>query len=662
MNMRQLAIGNRQSSSRAFTRRRPLVSLHRGFTLVELLIAIVVLLAVILALSRIFSTATDVTSIGRASASILQEAAVIESRMREDIANISADGFFAIRQVAIRNDVHVPNGGPLLDHTRPPHAYIRADQLVFITENAQNFEMTRIGEALNLMAQAPAARVYWGHAVQFPDGPAFEVGSPSNRGNAFDPASLPGQQPLVPWRRGPIDMERTWFDRATQAPGGVFGTSIYSRSAGVTIDGTQPSVQRWLLARHAALLADSSPPADGPNINRKTRFGAEGTGTGPGGFAGAVPLARSIFSDTAYADGWHPRYGWSRELRNGRVAGAASTPSEIRRWIRTNPIEFGLPEFFRPWTDFDNDYIGIGGDQRTLIAREAIYYPRGERRAPSMIRVDQALTNHIIGTAVSDIVIEWTWDDGTGDLHDEQGNLLLYQFDNVAGEYLIRSEKELRGPVVFNEESAWWPFGFYTNWYDPNTSTLYSYQPEQPWFGLNERWFCDTDPCPPDRGVGFYSDAPFNDSGYQNSYQFRANYKPADTIFPNLSTIVFPQSGTYNDDQWSTIEWWGNATAFANRHPNSELARWADYGDRVLIYEATFGYNHDTPVRETVGGMNDLNGNTISQMIDPYLGYTPWPSAIRVTMTLHDPQGRMESGRQVQFVIELPRRTRTGSE
>ena len=32
------------------------------------------------------------------------------------------------------------------------------------------------------------------------------------------------------------------------------------------------------------------------------------------------------------------------------------------------------------------------------------------------------------------------------------------------------------------------------------------------------------------------------------------------------------------------------------------------------------------------------------------------PTALRITMTLHDPAGRLEAGREVQFIIDLPRK------
>ncbi len=55
----------------------------------------------------------------------------------------------------------------------------------------------------------------------------------------------------------------------------------------------------------------------------------------------------------------------------------------------------------------------------------------------------------------------------------------------------------------------------------------------------------------------------------------------------------------------------------------------------VRMYEAIFGYNQSDPSRD---------------------GFTPWPSALRITMTLHDPKTRLERGRTFQFVIRLPKR------
>ena len=54
--------------------------MRRAFTVVELLIAVVVMLAVIIATSKIFNTASKVSSTGEANADVLQQGTVIEEQ------------------------------------------------------------------------------------------------------------------------------------------------------------------------------------------------------------------------------------------------------------------------------------------------------------------------------------------------------------------------------------------------------------------------------------------------------------------------------------------------------------------------------------------------------------------------------------------------------
>lgn len=63
----------------------------------------------------------------------------------------------------------------------------------------------------------------------------------------------------------------------------------------------------------------------------------------------------------------------------------------------------------------------------------------------------------------------------------------------------------------------------------------------------------------------------------------------------------------------------------------------------VRMYEAIFGFNQN-------------RGLAANGAPDYSLGYTPWPSAIRITMTLHDARAKIEKGRTFQFVVELPKR------
>jgi hypothetical protein len=57
------------------------------------------------------------------------------------------------------------------------------------------------------------------------------------------------------------------------------------------------------------------------------------------------------------------------------------------------------------------------------------------------------------------------------------------------------------------------------------------------------------------------------------------------------------------------------------------------FDNDVYVYQAVFGYDKKL---------------------------TPWPSALRITMTVHDPRNRIQQGREVQFILNLPKRVRAG--
>ncbi|MEC9234431.1 MAG: prepilin-type N-terminal cleavage/methylation domain-containing protein, partial [Planctomycetota bacterium] len=118
--------------------RRLSSAVRRAFTLTEMLVAISVLLVVVIATSTIFGTAQKVASVGESNSELLQQAIAIERVMRRDLQRVSANGFFAIQCVGVRNDVNLASTGRLLDPTRPADAEIRADQLLFFTNGATN--------------------------------------------------------------------------------------------------------------------------------------------------------------------------------------------------------------------------------------------------------------------------------------------------------------------------------------------------------------------------------------------------------------------------------------------------------------------------------------------------------------------------------------------
>jgi hypothetical protein len=74
----------------------------------------------------------------------------------------------------------------------------------------------------------------------------------------------------------------------------------------------------------------------------------------------------------------------------------------------------------------------------------------------------------------------------------------------------------------------------------------------------------------------------------------------------------------------------------------------AGTGAGVVVYEAIFGYNRDRP-------LDPLTDRPwVADPTSRAVAYTPWPSALRFTMVLHDPETKLETGRRVEFVIDLP--------
>ncbi|MHC4140734.1 MAG: prepilin-type N-terminal cleavage/methylation domain-containing protein [Planctomycetota bacterium] len=65
-----------------------------------------------------------------------------------------------------------------------------------------------------------------------------------------------------------------------------------------------------------------------------------------------------------------------------------------------------------------------------------------------------------------------------------------------------------------------------------------------------------------------------------------------------------------------------------------------------IVYEAIFGYNQHLPLDRATGA--PWAGGP-----DAGVAYTPWPSALRITMTLRDTAARTVTGREVQFVLHL---------
>jgi hypothetical protein len=486
------------------------------------MIAVLVLLVVIVATSRIFGTASQVTGMGQAAAAVLQEAGAIERRLRTDVEQLSPEGFLAIRCVAVRNSVNLQAGGPLLDPELPPGEWIRADQILFFTNGVQSVQGFRAAAGIQRKGQGTAARVYYGHGWQVPQAPPAEFESDEVT-YGIDPV-LDATDPLVPWYRGGFrDFEKIRFRRSASTP-----PYDYSSGGGAgAFSMNQPPAPGWVLARQAVVLADDGgdPAAGGANVFLAAPGGEGGVRTTP--WIGDAVIVNGRVDASA--------------ARLGNLA--RSGLAEIRFRVTDDPTEHF--DALADWFPEQRDVIGA-----------LLFYPRAERHAPSMSRVDQALTDHTLASACSSFTVDWTYADGAGS-----------------------------GGVQVNSIAA------------------------QPWFGL--------DPVP---------NGAFGAPGPRDVRTF-GNYVIDEMGGANAALPVRAES----------IERFAPDLSDAGQEISS-----AD----VVVYEAFFGCNQTRP--------RDLNGAAWDA--DAPTAYTPLPTAIRLTMTLHDPAGKLAAGRVVQFVIDLPRR------
>ena len=528
-------------------RERPLIAprIRAGFTLVELLIAVVVLLVVILAVGRIFSTAGQVTAYGQATADLLQEARAIENQMRRDFARISKEGFLAIQCIEVRNDVNFASSGQLLDPAKDPDYVFRADRLILFVDGfaatsgyVESQELSG-GATVTNNPHSAVSRVYYGHGVQFPTGKALS-----------DPCCYGDGQPLTPWSFSDPFNENTLVEMQAW-PGGGFGSPIV---------GTQPPPAECLLLRQPVLLAD-----DGGSPLFYGSQGRNGAG--------------SIWPDPYYDGGVQDR----GSIRKGRVDIAGQTPEAIERFVTKKESGFpsSVPGNYAPDRPWIVNSGAVPSGQRVIA--QAFAYPRGEKTAPSSRREDQMLTNAMLGSNVSSFAIDCTYDDGAGRQSAPDGSTLL-------GVDLVTDDATAMGGVVVDAART------------------------QPWFGL--------------------PDLPANQNAFANrGVRTFTSYAATD---PSNLGNAFPSWPVYPQSIEGAV-------------PVDVVAIGSGSNAQVRTYQAAFGFNRNRPFTSVGSGPE-------GRWMSPDLAYTPLPSAIRVTLVLHDPRGTITEGRTFQFTIPLDTR------
>lgn len=664
-----------------------------------MMVAVVVLLAVIIATSKIFSTASKVTSTGEATADVLQQAGVIEEQIRRDLNNITQNGYMAIQCVAVRNDVNRTwiATAPLINPELAPDAVIRADTVVFFTagkETTMRWSGPNDTSAYGGNQESRAARVYYGHGVQLPTlgnnpedaTPSTGAGSPSRIKPIIQGITGAGGMPnqILPW---------TWANPATASVRWQWGTTNNNSGGAPKVSPNQPGAREWVLCRKSTLLADDGGRVlyyPDPPIGSLGNAVGLGPSSAPSVFGDAANTGSLGFSGNDTASGYlemrarayvpTSNSGASRlvpspMMQSGWVDIAASELDDIRRCIAptlTLTTAYGIPStgtaqvflnsIATPWvcqpgalTPFDKPLgwpstepwpnvpvtgphlaspASTGGftSQRDRIIRGTFgpvnsasqfssanfsnlglaAWPRAEKVLPNSDRGSEILAGGVLSNNCSSFQVDWTWDRGTGKQEDDTGAPLtaFYQLGNMVNAATMRGYEPDAGP--WNVAA-----GDFTRQPRP-----------QPWFGF------------PDTGWGSGNGAVIPLAAQrmgvtlaQDPAAMPIYLSPPPPALPANSTNVHMQRVAQGIEGIP-----GHALVPAVQHP------WGA-GVPIVVYTAIFGFNQDQAYLVTPDGLPVMRDD-----------FTPWPSQLRFTLTLHDPRLVLDRGREFQFVVDVPKR------
>ncbi|MFO0873727.1 MAG: hypothetical protein U0575_07110 [Phycisphaerales bacterium] len=375
---------------------------RRAFTLTELLVTVVILIVIILATSKIFATASKVTSLGQANADLLQTATALERQVRRDIERLTHDGFLVIRSYAVPNNVRqiqFPGASPpapLLNPLLAPNAIVRSDQLLFFAngvESTQQFvgSAALFDDAGNVITevrsqQGSAYRVLYAHGVQFGDQMPVRL----------DPGAFSDGSAVVPWswddpNDGP-DLETQEFYK--YGTGNLLQYNTPPTATPQRVIGSQPEARQWTLARQPVLLGD-----DGGSLWYYRVGDAFAPSPVPqNGKPGDAPnSAPGLWPNT-------PGTPFNTLIPSSRVDVAATNLADVRSIVTNSGANTWL-------------------QQRQRMV-DALTFPRAERESPSMLRADQMLVSPGIAAGCSSFTVEWTYASGVGTAFKSDGTLV----------------------------------------------------------------------------------------------------------------------------------------------------------------------------------------------------------------------------------------------
>jgi len=671
-------------------------STRPGFTLTELLVAIGAVAILTVGIGRIFASINGLVSTGIAVAELDQVARTIEQRMREDLEALSDmdadETYIAMRMREIGHperpiyltaedrEFDIRAGvSPYDEESRA--VYRRLDEIVFIAggqTGARSFATAQFDDFwTEAMPAAEHARIYWGHGLKPKQDPDWPDPEPANRFPADENAQ----------RTPPRLFE----------PDGYFG----DRPAGDDPSELNPTIDEilgrneyaadWTLVRHPALLL--GPKASGDSQSLIGPFPAMSGAVGglPLGAGAAREYAPFIRDIETFGRVWPALNSFSGEfnepgntetrpdprmLRHGRVDIIAQSLEGVRRFLEGEPqpapdgdgAEVGEPAIVG-WP-FENGVgrvgqdLNAGGDWWSELDNETLQQPLWrwpDRASPPTKPLGQArndyrdtmqdLRSAIAGTIIRPLVeieppvLDHVRDSAASDEEDPENAVM----DNHA----------VIAPRCSSFEIAWTDGSIAIEEWDLNLDGVPEYFPgDRIWYDISR-----VDPTEENAWRLDSIERNTIDEIAQFKRQIRwAQGEPPVSVFGNKAL---------NDGQsvLPTVRWdfrdfgmnvvtglttGDDIDAVYNPDMTGGVPSWLDdsSGDG-----SPDGFEHLVifPFRDSVkrgAGASEATPD-VGVGFDESSDAWPKPKFIRVRMTLHDAQNRIEGGKQYEFIFPI---------
>lgn len=668
---------------------------RRAFTLTELLVAIGAVAVLTVGIGRIFASINGLVSTGIAVAELDQVARTIEQRFREDLEALSDmesdETYIAIRMREIGHpdrpiylsaedrEFDIRAGvSPYDEESRA--VYRRLDEIVFIAggqAGSRSFATAQFDDFwTEAMPASEHARIYWGHGLKPKQSPDWPAPDPENRFPADETAQRTPPRLFEP--------DGYFGDRAGENDQSTLNPTI------PTIFGRNEYASEWTLVRQPTLLL--GPDASGDSQRRGGPFPvmAGAVNALPLGAGAAREYAPFIRDIETFARVWPDLNGFAGEfnqpgnseddwpdprmLRHGRVDIIAQSLEGVRRFLEGEP---------QPAPDGDGAPVdapaivgwpfesGIGrlgqdpdtGDWWSELDNETLQQPlwRWPDRASTttkplgQARMDyrdtlQDLRSAIAGTIIRPLVeIEPPVLDHIRDSS---------AFDEEDPENALMDNHAVIAPRCSSFEIAWTDGSVAIEEWDLNADGVPEYYPgDRIWFDISR-----VDPT--EENAWNLSSIERNtiDEIAQFKQQIRwAQGEPPVSVFGNKALnqgqpVLPTVRWDFRDFGLKVVtglDTGDNIDAVYNPDMTGGLPSWlADDGGGPPD-----GFEHIVvfPFRDSI-----KRGVGVSQA-PPNVGVgfdessEPWPKPtfIRVRMTLHDAQNRIEGGKQYEFIFPI---------